>query len=76
MLGTSPRGDKMRSQSEVECMILGLKAEIQQGTEHYANGDISSQEMDSIMINQKNRIGMLEWVLGIRNNIILEEVPK
>lgn len=45
MLGTSPRGDKMRSQSEVECMILGLKAEIQQSTEHYANGDISSQEM-------------------------------
>lgn len=54
-------------------MILGLESEIQQGTEKYANGDISSQEMDSIMVNQKHRIWMLEWVLGIRDNIIPEE---
>lgn len=64
----------MRSRSEIECMILGLKAEIQQGTESYANGDISSQEMDSIMVNQNHRIWMLEWVIGIRDNIIPEEV--
>lgn len=66
----------MRSRSEIECMILGLKAEIQQGTESYANGDISSQEMDAIMVNQRHRIWMLEWVLGIRDNIIPEEVSK
>ena len=64
----------MRSRSEVECMVLGLKAEIQQGTEHYTNGDISSQEMDSIMINQNHRIWMLEWVLGVRDSITPEEV--
>ncbi len=66
----------MRSRSEIECMILGLKAEIQQGTENYANGDISSQEMDSIMVNQNHRIWMLEWVLGIRDSITSEEVSK
>lgn len=66
----------MRSRSEIECMILGLKAEIHQGTESYVNGDISSQEMDSIMVNQNHRIWVLEWVLGIRDNIIPGEVFK